>query len=79
MYPCVQVAGLTADFSAASSMGAVPAATTMQTLREILREGGPAALFRGLHINYLKVVPSTAIGFALYEALKSAMGCRGNL
>lgn len=32
------------------------------------------ALFRGLSINYIKVIPSTAIGFTLYDATKAYLG-----
>jgi hypothetical protein len=35
------------------------------------RQGG---LFRGLSINYLKVVPSTAIGFTVYDWMKAYLG-----
>jgi hypothetical protein len=35
------------------------------------RQGG---MFRGLSINYLKVVPSTAIGFTVYDYLKAYLG-----
>jgi solute carrier family 25 protein 16 len=35
------------------------------------RQGG---MFRGLSINYLKVVPSTAIGFTVYDYMKAYLG-----
>ncbi len=51
----------------------------VQTVQALLREGGGVrALFRGLSINYFKVVPSTAIGFTLYDALKQVRGCGGS-
>ncbi len=46
-----------------------------QTTRLILAEpGGWRGLFRGLSINYMKVVPSTAIGFTVYDWAKSYLG-----
>ena len=47
---------------------------TFHGLRTISREHGLRALFSGLSINYLKVVPATAIGFTVYDSLKSQMG-----
>jgi solute carrier family 25 protein 16 len=44
--------------------------STWQGLRLIVHEAGPRALFAGLSLNYLKVVPSTAIGFTIYDTLK---------
>lgn len=44
--------------------------STWQGLQLVIREAGPRALFAGLSLNYLKVVPSTAIGFTVYDALK---------
>jgi solute carrier family 25 protein 16 len=58
---------------AATSSAAPPAAqiqSTWQGLKLVVAEGGPRALFAGLSLNYLKVVPSTAIGFTVYDALK---------
>uniref|UniRef100_A0A1J3DXB9 Mitochondrial adenine nucleotide transporter ADNT1 n=1 Tax=Noccaea caerulescens TaxID=107243 RepID=A0A1J3DXB9_NOCCA len=43
---------------------------TMQTLFKIAREEGWKQLFSGLSINYLKVVPSVAIGFTVYDVMK---------
>ncbi|RID78826.1 hypothetical protein BRARA_A01613 [Brassica rapa] len=43
---------------------------TMQTLVKIAREEGWKQLFSGLSINYLKVVPSVAIGFTVYDVMK---------
>ncbi|KAF8113986.1 hypothetical protein N665_0043s0058 [Sinapis alba] len=43
---------------------------TMQTLIKIAREEGWKQLFSGLSINYLKVVPSVAIGFTVYDVMK---------
>ncbi|KAF6256996.1 hypothetical protein COO60DRAFT_1526179 [Scenedesmus sp. NREL 46B-D3] len=47
--------------------------------RNLLAQGGARALFRGLSINYMKVVPSTAIGFTVYDALKSYLGLTSSL
>jgi solute carrier family 25 protein 16 len=43
---------------------------TMHTLFKIAREEGWKQLFSGLSINYLKVVPSVAIGFTVYDVMK---------
>ncbi|CAH8318016.1 unnamed protein product [Eruca vesicaria subsp. sativa] len=43
---------------------------TMQTLVKIAKEEGWKQLFSGLSINYLKVVPSVAIGFTVYDVMK---------
>jgi len=51
----------------------------MHGLLSIYRERGWRALFAGLSINYMKVVPSTAIGFTLYDAMKSYLGLPSNL
>ncbi|MCL7038332.1 hypothetical protein MKW94_005769 [Papaver nudicaule] len=43
---------------------------TMQSLVIIVKNQGWKQLFSGLSINYLKVVPSVAIGFAVYDNMK---------
>ena len=48
--------------------------STVQGLRMIIAQQGPRALFAGLSLNYIKVVPSTAIGFTIYDALKHYLG-----
>ncbi len=48
--------------------------STLQGLRMIIRQQGHRALFAGLSLNYIKVVPSTAIGFTIYDALKQYLG-----
>lgn len=48
--------------------------STLQGLRMIIQQQGPRALFAGLSLNYIKVVPSTAIGFTIYDALKQYLG-----
>lgn len=51
----------------------------VETTRQLVSAGGWYSLFRGLSINYMKVVPSTAIGFTLYDALKSYLDLTSNL
>ncbi|KAG2500629.1 hypothetical protein HYH03_001396 [Edaphochlamys debaryana] len=53
--------------------------TTFGTAAAIVKAGGVRGLFRGLSLNYIKVVPSTAIGFASYDMLKSYLDVKGNL
>ncbi|XP_010267010.1 PREDICTED: mitochondrial substrate carrier family protein P isoform X1 [Nelumbo nucifera] len=43
---------------------------TMETLIMIGQNQGWKQLFSGLSINYLKVVPSVAIGFTVYDSMK---------
>ncbi len=47
--------------------------STPAALVSIIRRQGWRVLYSGLSINYMKVVPSTAIGFTLYDYLKSAL------
>eukprot|EP00775_Hariotina_reticulata_P008737 gene8737-8917_t len=56
-----------------------PRLTTMAVTRKLLAAGGVRGLFRGLSINYMKVVPSTAIGFSVYDALKAYLGLTSTL
>jgi solute carrier family 25 protein 16 len=69
--------------AAALPGGAGPASTsyssTLDGLRRVRAAGGWRALFAGVSINYMKVVPSTAIGFTVYDGLKGAMGLPHNL
>lgn len=44
---------------------------TMGTLVMIVQKEGWKQLFSGLSINYLKVVPSVAIGFTVYDVMKA--------
>ncbi|PSC69510.1 mitochondrial substrate carrier family B [Micractinium conductrix] len=53
--------------------------STPQALVLLARQHGWRCLFAGLHINYLKVVPSTAIGFTIYDLLKLALHLPTNL
>ncbi|KAG9456556.1 hypothetical protein H6P81_001064 [Aristolochia fimbriata] len=55
----------------ASSVDGCKAKGTMESLILIVQRQGWKQLFSGLSINYLKVVPSVAIGFTVYDAMKS--------
>ncbi|XP_010527853.1 PREDICTED: graves disease carrier protein [Tarenaya hassleriana] len=44
---------------------------TFDGLNTIVRTHGWRQLFAGLSINYIKIVPSVAIGFTVYESMKS--------
>lgn len=44
---------------------------TLESLVMIIQNQGWKQLFSGLSINYLKVVPSVAIGFTVYDVMKS--------
>ncbi|XP_057493620.1 mitochondrial carrier protein CoAc2 [Actinidia eriantha] len=46
---------------------------TVESLVMIVQRQGWKQLFSGLSINYLKVVPSVAIGFTVYDVMKSAL------
>lgn len=48
---------------------------TLEGLSTIIRTQGWKQMFSGLSINYLKIVPSVAIGFAVYDGMKSWLGC----
>ncbi|PIN14509.1 hypothetical protein CDL12_12871 [Handroanthus impetiginosus] len=43
---------------------------TIETLVLIVQTQGWKQIFSGLSINYLKVVPSVAIGFTVYDVMK---------
>eukprot|EP00798_Chlamydomonas_sp_ICE-L_P009837 gene9837-7722_t len=45
--------------------------SSLNTVKSIVAKNGLRGLFRGLSINYMKVVPSTAIGFTVYDQLKA--------
>lgn len=53
--------------------------STWHGLVTIGSQQGLKALFAGLSINYMKVVPSTAIGFTLYDTMKSYLDLPNNL
>ena len=39
----------------------------------LVRQHGYKGLFRGLSVNYIKVVPSTAVGFSMYDQMKHVL------
>lgn len=53
--------------------------STWHGLVTIWQQQGTKALFAGLSINYMKVIPSTAIGFTLYDTMKSYLDLPNNL
>lgn len=53
--------------------------STWMGLRNVYLQRGFRALFAGLSINYMKVVPSTAIGFTVYDSAKQYLGLPQNL
>ena len=53
--------------------------STWHGLVTISQTQGFRALFAGLSINYMKVIPSTAIGFTLYDSLKTYLDLANNL
>ena len=74
--------GATATASLAPSSPTTTKAMPRSTwagLRSVWASGGLRAAFAGVSINYLKVVPSTAIGFSTYDFLKSYLGLSHNL
>ncbi|KAJ7973727.1 Mitochondrial carrier protein [Quillaja saponaria] len=46
---------------------------TMETLAMIAQKQGWKQLFSGLSINYIRVVPSVAIGFTVYDNMKTCL------
>ncbi|KAL1547742.1 Mitochondrial carrier protein CoAc2 [Salvia divinorum] len=50
-----------------------PTKGTAESLVSIVRLQGWKQLFSGLSINYLKVVPSVAIGFTVYDVMKASL------
>ncbi|KAK6118314.1 hypothetical protein DH2020_047885 [Rehmannia glutinosa] len=53
-----------------SSQGGVIYRSTSEGLVSIVRNQGWRQLFAGLSINYIKIVPSVAIGFTAYDTMK---------
>ncbi|PAA82905.1 hypothetical protein BOX15_Mlig034314g1 [Macrostomum lignano] len=67
----MQVAGAPGRFSLAE----VPAAGAAATLSQLYsRYGVAAGLYRGLSLNYVRVVPTAGVSFAAYETLRQAFG-----
>ena len=48
--------------------------TTLGALKTIYNKEGILGLFKGLQINYIKVVPAVAISFTTYESTKKFLG-----
>jgi Mitochondrial carrier protein len=48
-------------------------------LQALLAQYGYRGLFRGLSVNYIKVVPSTAVGFTVYDAVKHELHLENHL
>lgn len=53
--------------------------STWQGMKLIAQREGIRALYAGLSINYFKVIPSTAIGFTIYDKLKTYLGLVNHL
>ncbi|KAH7572436.1 hypothetical protein JRO89_XS04G0256800 [Xanthoceras sorbifolium] len=53
-----------------STQGNVKYRNTLEGLTSIARNQGFKQLFAGLSINYIKIVPSVAIGFTAYDMMK---------
>lgn len=53
-----------------ATQGGVRYGNTMEGLATIVRNQGWGQLFAGLSINYIKIVPSVAIGFTVYDTMK---------
>ena len=68
--PAPAAAAAAATVSPSSSSATAVRLTTLSILRGILREEGVRGLFRGVSLNYIKAMPSTAIGFTVYDQLK---------
>ncbi|KAJ6794629.1 putative mitochondrial substrate carrier family protein P [Iris pallida] len=54
-----------------NQLGSLPIKGTIQGLNSVIQNQGWRQLFAGLSLNYVKVVPSVAIGFTAYDAMKS--------
>lgn len=65
----MQVEGLKTMNSSQLTQALLPR-TTLSALMHIAHNEGWGVLWSGLSINYLKVVPSTAIGFTLYDMVR---------
>ncbi|XP_021907615.1 mitochondrial carrier protein CoAc1 isoform X2 [Carica papaya] len=57
-----------------STQGSVRYRNTIEGLTTIVRNQGWRQLFAGLSINYIKIVPSVAIGFTAYDTMKIGFG-----
>lgn len=72
----MQVQTLSANQNSASSLQQMEPKFkgTLDGLVTIVQRQGWKQMFSGLSINYVKVVPSVAIGFTTYDAMKSLLG-----
>ncbi|KFM24466.1 Vacuolar protein sorting-associated protein 45-like protein [Auxenochlorella protothecoides] len=75
----LQLESLHAGMTGRLSTGGLALRSTPQALLLIARVQGWRTLFVGLSINYLKVVPSTAIGFTVYDHMKHLLALPSNL
>lgn len=75
----MQVEGLGKSGGSGNPAAPLLPRTTPKALLHIARREGWSVLWSGLSINYLKVVPSTAIGFTLYDMLKQKLRLPSNL
>jgi hypothetical protein len=48
-------------------------ATAVSVVRELLRQGGPRALYRGIGAASLRLVPMALVSFGTYEAVRSLL------
>jgi hypothetical protein len=54
-------------------------ASVLKTTQTIIAQQGWQGLFRGVYLNWMKVAPATAVGFAVYDFLKDALGLENHL
>jgi Mitochondrial carrier protein len=47
--------------------------------KALVAQHGYRGLFRGLSVNYIKVVPSTAVGFTVYDNAKHWLHLQNHL
>jgi len=50
--------------------------STWDGLRTIVKYEGWTTLFKGLHINYIKVVPLVSVSFTINDLMRRWMGLR---
>lgn len=53
-----------------------PYRSTLHGLRTIIKKEGWKTLFRGLHINYIKVVPLVSVSFTVNDLMRRWMGLK---
>ena len=42
-----------------------------EVIKEVLRKDGLLGFFRGVHMNWIRVIPASAISWTVYEELKN--------